>query len=283
MKRKVVITCAINGDAPLHPDYPADLRYPIAPQRIAEASVEAARAGAAVVHIHARDPETGQGSRDPALYREIVDRVRQTGVDLIINLTCGHGAIFFPDPDREGQMTNDSDVVGVEERIRHVAECLPEICSLDVATANQVDGGRDYVYFNPATTLRRMAAEFQRIGVKPELETFQAGDVLFANQLVADGFVSGRPLYQFVLGVKWGAPADPQTVSYMKALLPPDVSWTACGISRMQFPMAAQSLLLGGNVRVGLEDNLWLGKGQLATNAQLVERAATIVTSMGDA
>ncbi len=281
MKRKVVITCAINGDTPVHPHYPAELAFPITPAQIAATAVDAARAGAAVIHIHARDPHTGLSSRDPALYREIVDRIRSSGTDLIINLTCGHGALFFPDPEREGHMLPDSDVVGVDERVLHIEQCLPEICSLDVTTANQVDGDRDYIYFNPAETLRRMARRFLDIGVKPELETFQAGDILFGNQLVADGLIAGTPLYQFVLGVKWGAPATPSTMIYMHDLLPPGASWTAFGISRMQMPMAAQAILLGGNIRVGLEDNLYLDRGRFASNAQLVERAAGLVTALG--
>lgn len=282
MKRKVIITCAINGDAPLNARYTAELAFPITPAQVAAAAVEAARAGAAIVHIHARDPQTGDGSRDSALYREIVDRVRSSGSDLVINLTCGHGAIFFPDPEREGHMLPDSDVVGTGDRFRHIEQCLPEICSLDLTTANQVDGDRDYIYFNPAPTLRRMAQRFRELGVKPELETFQAGDVLFGNQLVEDGLVEGVPLYQFVLGVKWGAPATPETMMYMRGLLPPGASWTAFGISRMQMPMAAQAILLGGNVRVGLEDNLYLDRGKFATNSQLIERAVGLVTALGE-
>jgi uncharacterized protein (DUF849 family) len=282
MSRKVIITCAVTGSAPVHPRYREQLRYPITPAQIAEDSVAAAKAGAAIVHLHARDPVTGNDSGDPKLFAEIVDRIRQSGTDVIINLTCGGGALFFPDPADESRGGPGTDVRNVNDRVRHIEQCLPDICSLDVTTANQVEDGRDFVYLNTVPTLREMARRFQALGVKPELETFQAGDVMLANQMVADGLISGVPYYQFVLGVKWGAPATPETVAYMKSLLPPGAMWTGMGISRMQMPLAAQSILLGGNVRVGLEDNLYLSKGTFATNAQLVERAVRLVEDIGE-
>lgn len=279
--RKVILTCAVTGSAPLNPRYPASLEYPVTPSQIARAAVDAAKAGASIVHLHVRDPATGRSSRDPALFRETVDRLRQTGQDVVLNLTCGMGAFFLPDPLDEGRALPESDVASVEDRVRHIRDCLPDICSLDVTTANQVEGTVEHVYLNTTRTLRAMAAIFQQLGVKPELETFQAGDVMFANQLLAEGLIDGVPLYQFVLGVKWGAPATPETMLYMRNLLPPGAIWTAFGISREQMPMAAQALLLGGNVRVGLEDNLYLRRGEFATNAQLVERAVTIIQSLG--
>jgi len=281
LKTKVILTCAVTGSAPLNPRYTATLPYPITPAEICDSAVEAARAGASIVHLHVRDPATGAASRDPLLFRETADRLRQSGQNVVMNLTCGMGAFLLPDPEDESRALPESDVASVAERVRHIEDCLPEICSLDVTTANQVDGDKDYVYLNTPRTLRAMAQVFQRLGVKPELETFQAGDVLFANQLLADGLIDGVPLYQFVLGVKWGAPATPETMLYMRSLLPPQAAWTAFGISRLQMPMAAQAVLLGGNVRVGLEDNLYLERGVFATNAQLVERAVTIIESLG--
>jgi len=281
MQPKVILTCAVTGSALLNPRYPAELRYPITPEDIAASALEAAKAGASVVHLHVRDPKSGATSREPHLFRETVDRLRQTGTDVVINLTCGGGAFFLPDPEDETRGLPESDVGSVENRVRHIRDCLPEICSLDVTTANQVEGGVEHVYLNTTRTLRGMARIFQQLGVMPELETFQAGDVMFANQLVREGLIDGTPLYQFVLGVKWGAPATPETMMYMRNLLPPGVNWTGFGISRDQMPMVAQAALLGGNVRVGLEDNLYLDRGRFATNAQLVERAVSIVENLG--
>lgn len=279
MKRKVIVTCAVTGNAPLNPKYPYD--YPVTPAQISDAVAEAAAAGAAVAHIHVRDPASGHGARRPELFREVVDRIRQRGTDIVINLTAGMGALFLPDPEDESRALPGSDVVGVAERTEHLAECLPDIASLDVTTGNQQEGPLEFVYLNTTRTLRAMARRFQALGVKPELEAFQAGDVLFANQLVAEGLAGVPPLYQFVLGVKWGAPADPETVLYMRNLLPRDAVWTAMGVAQAQMPMAAQSVLLGGHVRVGLEDNLYLERGVFTTNGQLVERAGRIVDHLG--
>ncbi|HOP19290.1 MAG TPA: 3-keto-5-aminohexanoate cleavage protein [Amphiplicatus sp.] len=280
-KRKVILTCAVSGNAPLHPKYP--YVYPQTPAQICEAVIEAANAGASVAHIHARDIKTGSGSRDTQLFREIVDRVRQSGVDIVINLTAGHGALFLPDPEDEGRALPGSDMIGPEERIAHLKDCLPEIASLDVTTGNQVEAGFEFVYLNTTRTLRAMAKRFKELGVKPELEAFQAGDVLFANQLVKEGLVDGPPMYQFVLGVQWASPADAETMIYLRNLLPRDAVWAAFGIARMQMPMVAQAVLLGGNVRVGLEDNLYLERGVFATNGKLVERARRLIEDIGEA
>ena len=278
MKRKVLLTCAITGNAPFNPDHPG---FPVTPGEIAASVIESARAGASIAHIHVRDPETGEGSRDVNLFREVVARVREAETDIVINLTAGLGAFFLPDPEDESRALPGSDVAGVEERIEHLAECLPEIASLDVTTGNQVEGSMEFVYLNTTRTLRAMAKRFQELGVKPELEAFSAGDVLFANQLVKEGLVDGTPLYQFVLGVLWGAPADTETMIYMRNLLPENRYWAALGLGRMQFPIAAQSVLLGGHVRVGLEDNLYLERGVFASNGQLVERAVQIIDHLG--
>lgn len=276
--KKLVLTCAVTGNAPFNRKHPA---FPVTPAQISAACVEAAKAGAAVVHIHVRDPQTGEGSRDPRLFKETVDRLRDSGVDVIVNLTAGLGAFFVPDPDDERRALPESDVAPVAERLAHLRECRPEIASLDITTGNQVEGDKEFVYLNTTRTLRAMARGFQELGIKPELEVFGPGDIEFGKQLAREGLLSGRPLYQFVLGVKWGAPADTRTMLYMKDLLPQDALWGALGIGRMQMPVVAQTALLGTNVRVGLEDNLYLSKGVFATNGQLVARARGIVEGLG--
>ncbi|SFB78413.1 Uncharacterized conserved protein, DUF849 family [Polaromonas sp. OV174] len=278
MMKKVVLTCAVSGNAPFNPKHPD---FPISPADIARNCVEAARAGASVVHIHVRDQVTKLGSRDPQLFREVVDRIRASGVDIVINLTCGHGAFFLPDPEDESRGLPGSDMLPAAQRMVHLADCLPEIASLDITTCNQEEGPVEFVYLNTTRTLRQMAKAFQQLGVKPELEVFSAGDILFGNQLVQEGLISGVPLYQMVLGVKWAAPASAETILYQKGLLPVGAHWAAFGIGRNQMPMVAQAALLGGNVRVGLEDNLYLSRGVFATNAQLVERAANIIENIG--
>lgn len=278
MSRKVILTCAVTGNAPFNPKHPA---MPITPAQIADACVEAAKAGASVAHIHVRDPETGGGSRDPKLFKEVVDRVRQSGTDIILNLTCGLGAFFLPDPEDEARALPESDVIPVAERVRHLEECLPEIASLDITTGNQVEGTLEFVYLNTTRTLRAMARRFQELGVKPELEVFSAGDILFGKSLISDGLIDGVALFQMVLGVLWGAPATTETMIYQRNLIPENAQWAAFGIARDEMPMVAQSALLGGNVRVGLEDNLYLSRGVFATNGQLVERASTIINHLG--
>lgn len=280
-QRKVILTCAVTGNAPVNPRYPFE--YPITPVQICDAVVEAAKAGASAAHIHVRDPTTGRGSRDVKLFREVVDRIRSTGVDIVINLTAGHGALFLPDPADESRALPEAEVLSVAQRVAHIRDCLPEMASIDVTTGNQVEAGVEFVYLNTTRTLRQMARTYQELGVKPELEVFQMGDVLFANQLVTEGLVDHPPLYQFVLGVKWAAPASTETMIYLRSLLPSHAVWASFGIGRQQMPMVAQSVLLGGNVRVGLEDNLYLDRGVFATNAQLVERACTIIDCMGEA
>ena len=279
MKRKVIVTCAVTGNAPFNPEHPA---FPVTPAQICDAVVEAAEAGAAIAHIHVRDPETGEGSRDPALFKEVVDRVRQTGTDIVINLTAGMGAFFLPDPEDEGRALPESDVANVDERVQHLEACLPEMASLDISTGNQVEGTMEFVYLNTTRTLRAMAKRFQALNVKPELEVFQAGDILFGKQLIEEGLIDDPPLFQLVLGVLWGAPSDPETMIYMRNLLPGNASWAALGIGRREFPVVAQSVLLGGHVRVGLEDNLYLDRGVFASNGQLVERACTIIDNLGE-
>jgi uncharacterized protein (DUF849 family) len=279
MKRKVIVTCALTGNAPFNPKHP---NFPVTPAQIAAAAAEAASAGASVAHIHVRNPETGAGSRDPALFREVVDRIRQAGTDIVINLTAGMGATFFPDPEDEGRALPESDLGDVENRIAHLAQCLPEMASLDITTGNQVEGPLEFVYLNTTRTLRGMAKRFQELGVKPELEAFNAGDVEFGKQLIAEGLVDDPPLFQIVLGVKWCAPADSASLMYHSNLVPKGAHWAALGLGRDEMRIVAQSVLLGGNVRVGLEDNLYLSRGVFATNGRLVERARTIIEYLGE-
>ena len=276
--KKTVLTCAVSGNAPFNPKHPD---FPILPADIARNCIEAAKAGASVVHIHVRDPDSKLGARDPLLFREVVDRIRASSVDIVINLTCGHGAFFLPDPEDESRGLPGSDMLSAADRMVHLADCMPEIASLDITTGNQEEGPLEFVYLNTTRTLRQMARGFQQLGVKPELEVFSAGDILFGNQMVQEGIISGTPLYQMVLGVKWAAPATVETVLYQKGLLPAGAHWAAFGIGRQQMPMVAQAALLGGNVRVGLEDNLYLSRGVFATNAQLVERALRIIQDIG--
>jgi len=278
MSKKTILTCAVTGGAPYNKKHPS---MPVTPKQIADACIEAASAGASIVHIHVRDPETGEGNRDRAHFREVVDRVRQTGTDIVLNLTCGMGAYFLPDPENEGHMLPGSDVVGVDERVAHIEELLPEIATLDIVTNNQVEGPTEYIYFSPTHTLRAMAKRFQAAGVKPELEVFGAGDILFGNKLVEEGLVDGPAMMQMVLGVQWAAPHGVETILYQKSLMAPGTIWGAFGIGREQMPMLAHTLLLGGNIRVGLEDNLYMSRGVWATNGQLVERAYTLVNAVG--
>jgi len=276
--RKVIITCAVTGNAPFNRRHPA---FPVTPEQIAAACIEAAHAGAAIVHIHVRNPQTGEGTRDPRLFKETVDRLRDAGTDVVINLTAGLGAFLLPDPADERRALPESDVASVDERMEHLELCRPEIASLDITTGNQVEGPLEFVYLNTTRTIRAMAKRFRDLRIKPELETFSAGDVEFGKALVQEGLVAGPPLFQFVLGVKWGAPADSKTILYMRDLLPPGAVWAALGTGRLQMPVAAQAILFGGNVRVGLEDNLYLRRGVFATNGQLVERAKIILECLG--
>lgn len=276
--RKVIITCAVTGGAEFNRKHPA---FPVTPKEIAEASIEAAKAGAAIVHVHSRDVKTGLGNTDTAAFEEITDRIRQSPVDVLLNITCGGKAFYFPDPDDEARAGPGTDVGTPEERYAHIEACMPDIASLDVTTSNQIDSGHEHVYLNTTRTLRALAKRFQELGIKPELEVFEAGDIGFASQLIKEGLIDGDPVFQFVLGVKWNAPSTTATIGYFKDLLPHGAIWGAMGIGREQFPTAAQSMLLGGNVRVGLEDNLYLKKGQFATNGQLVERAAQLIEILG--
>lgn len=247
---------------------------------IAAAAIDAAKAGAAIAHIHVREPATGKPTRDINLYREVVDRIRDSNTDVVLNLTTGMGGDLFLGPDDDPlNFTDDTDCVGQVERMEHVEALLPEICSMDCGSFNYM--GKNYVYVSTQTMLELGARRLQEIGVKPELEVFDAGHVWFAKHMIEQGLIDSPPLFQICLGIPWGAPATPGIFQAMVNELPEGCNWTGFAIGAMEMPMVAQSLLLGGNVRVGLEDNLYLDKGVLASNAQLVERARTIAEAMG--
>jgi uncharacterized protein (DUF849 family) len=275
MNRDVIISCAVTGAGDSwdkHPD------LPVTPRQIADAAISAAKAGAAIAHIHVRDPKTGKGARDVALFREVVDLVRSSDTDVIINLTAGMGGSWFPDkvdPSRPGAGT---DMIGAEERLAHVAALRPEICSLDCGTMNF---GDNEIYISTPGFLRTMAEMIKSWGVKPELEVFDLGHIWLAKHLIESGLIASPPMFQICLGIPWGAPADSETMLAMRNALPAGANWASFAIGRMQMPMVAQAVLMGGNVRVGLEDNLYLSKGVLASNAQLVEHAVGIIERLG--
>lgn len=276
MNFEPIITCAVTGAGDTTGKHPG---VPVTPKEVADAAIEAAKAGAAVAHIHARDPETGKGSRDPKLFKEIVDRVRDSGTDVVINLTAGMGGDWVPSEDDPAIPGPGTDMIGPEERLTHVKENLPEICSLDCGTLNFGNGNEIYISTPPY--LRRMAELTKEWGVKPELEVFDLGHIRFAKAMVSEGLIADPPMFQICLGIPWGADQDVDTMKVMKDQLPAGARWASFGISRMQMPMAAVAIAMGGNVRVGLEDNLYLDRGVLASNGQLVERAVEIAVRMG--
>jgi uncharacterized protein (DUF849 family) len=278
MNADVFITCAVTGAGDTTR---ASDRVPVSPPEIADAAIEAARAGAAVVHIHVRDVATGRGSRETALYREVVERVRSSDVDAVINLTAGMGGdLVLGGDDAPLPVDADgTDMVGAAERLAHVEELRPEICTLDCGSMNFAAGG-DYVMVNSPGLLRAMARRIQQLGVRPELEVFDTGHLVMVKDLIAEGLIDDPPLIQLCMGIPYGAPNDPATLLALVAQLPPTAVFSAFSIGRMQLPYVALAALAGGNVRVGLEDNIYLSRGVLATNAQLVERAVTILEAM---
>ncbi|MFC8867286.1 3-keto-5-aminohexanoate cleavage protein [Streptomyces sp. NPDC057148] len=276
MTENVIITCALTGAGDTVRKSP---HVPVTPEQIARNAVDAAAAGAAVVHIHVRDPRTGDPSRDPKLYREVVERIKETGTDVVINLTAGMGGDLVIDPDDPLTHLPGTDLVSGLERLPHVEDLLPDICTLDCGSLNFGDGSNLYV--STPDMLRAGARRIQELGVRPELEIFDTGQLWFAKQLLAEGLLDDPTVFQLCMGIPWGAPADPGVLQSMVNMLPDGARWASFALGRMQMPWVAQSILLGGHVRVGLEDNLYLGKGNKATNAQLVERAVTITESIG--
>lgn len=276
MSRPVIISCALTGGGD---STGASPHVPITPAQIANDALAARQAGAAVVHIHVRDPETGKPSRDLALYQETVARIRDAGSDLIINLTTGPGARVVPGSGNDmRQLGPGSTLAAPEDRVAHVLDLKPDICSLDVATMNF----GQHAMVNTPAHLIRMAQLIQEAGVKPELEVFDLGHAVLAAKLIADGHIAAPAFVQLCLGISWGAPASPEGMLALRGLLPPGSVWSAFGIARHQFPMVAQAVIAGGHVRVGLEDNLYLSRGVLAEgNRPLVERARVIIEALG--
>jgi uncharacterized protein (DUF849 family) len=273
LSRPVIISCALTGGGDTTG---ASSFVPVTPEQIANEALAARAAGAAIVHIHVRDPQTGKPSRDPALYREVVKHIRSSGSDVLINLTTGAGGRFVPD-EVDPNRNSIPGMATPEERMAHVLELRPDICSLDIGTMNF----SSYSFVNLPAHVERMAVAIREAGVKPEIEVFDLGHIAFARHLYQKGLLADPPWLQFCLGIPWGAPASAESMQTMKALVPSGGRWSAFGISRHQFPMVAQAVLLGGHVRVGLEDCLYLTRGQLSPgNAPMVERAARIIREL---
>ncbi|HLW24348.1 MAG TPA: 3-keto-5-aminohexanoate cleavage protein [Steroidobacteraceae bacterium] len=275
MAREVFITCAVTGSG----DSVGKSRHvPVTPQQIAQSALEAHAAGAAIVHLHVRNPASGAASRDPALFREVVERIRERNTEVLLNLTGGMGGdLWFGPEDSPLELAAATDFVGPRERIAHVLELKPDIGSLDCGSLNF----DETLYGTTPSFLRRMATLYRAAGVRPEIEVFELGHIELAKQLMSEGLIESPPLFQLCLGIRYGAPASSESMLALRDALPPGALWSAFGVGRMQLPMVAQAVLLGGNVRVGLEDNLYLEKGVLATNAQLVERARSIIELLG--
>ena len=274
MSNEVILTCAVSGghnNQGKHPD------YPITPEQIANNCIDAEKAGAAIAHIHVRDPETGMRSGDIALFREVVERIRDSGSDVLINLTTSEGARFAPGEVDAKVGGPGTTLIQPLERLHHIEELRPDICTLDVGTFNF----GETIFVNTPSHLRIMAERIQALGVKPEIEVFEPGHIMFAHTLINDGLIDGDPMFQLCLGIPHASPATPEILSVMKNLLPDNANWSAFGISRHEFEIVAQSASQGGNCRVGLEDNLYLEKGVFASNVQLVERAVRIIREVG--
>lgn len=277
MNRDVFITCAVTGSGGTQDRSP---NVPRSPKQIADSAIAAAKAGAAIVHCHVRDPETGTPSRDLSYYREVTSRIRDADIDVVLNLTAGMGGdMIFGGTENPLPLAEGTDMAGAEERVAHIAECLPEICTLDCGTMNFAEA--DYVMTNTPGMLTAMGTMMTELGVKPEVEAFDTGHLWYAKQLVVDGVLTPDVLVQLCMGVPWGAPDDLNTFMAMVNNVPQEWTFSAFSLGRNQMAYVAAAVLAGGNVRVGLEDNLWLEKGVLATNEQLVARAKTIIENMG--
>ena len=277
MQSKVIITCAVTGAGDTVGKHPA---IPVTPEQIANSALEAASAGAAVVHCHVREPSTGKGSRNVEYYGEVMERIRAKNKDVIINLTAGMGGdVEVGSGARPLDFGPGTDCVGPEERLVHIKALKPELCTLDCGTLNFGDGNT--IVIQTPAQLREQAKLIMSYGVKPEMEIFDSGNLWFARQLCAEGLIQDPPLFQLCLGIPWGAPYDSETMAYQKSQLPAGAVWAAFGIGRNEFPAVAQAVLLGGHVRVGLEDNLYLERGVYASNGTLVEKAVKIIGLLG--
>ena len=274
MSNDVILTCAVTGghnNQAKHPD------YPITPEQIARNCIDAGKAGAAIAHIHVRDPETGMRSGDPALFREVFQRIKDSGSDIVINMTTSEGARFIPGEEDAAVGGEGTTLVQPLERLRHIEELRPDICTLDVGTFNF----GEVIFVNTPAHLRIMAARIRELGVKPEIEVFEPGHIMFARRLIDEGLIDGDPMFQLCLGIPHASPATPEILSVMKSLLPENARWSAFGISRSEFDIVAMAAAQGGNCRVGLEDNLYINRGEFATNVALVERAVRIIRETG--
>lgn len=275
--KEVFITCAVTGSGSTQD---RSIHVPRSPSEIATSAIEAAKAGAAIVHCHVRDPETGKPSRNINYYREVTELIRGSSTDVILNLTAGMGGdLVLGGTDSPLPPVDGTDMIGAKARVEHVDICLPEICTLDCGTMNFAEA--NYIMTNTPGMLREMATMMTSIGVKPEIEAFDTGHLWFAKQLVHEGILHTPALVQLCMGVPWGAPDDLNTFMAMVNNVPEEWNWSAFSLGRNQMPYVATSVLAGGNVRVGLEDNLWLQKGVLATNAQLVSKAKSLIESLG--
>ncbi len=274
MNDDVILTCAVSGG---HNNQAKHPNYPISPEHIASDCIDAAKAGAAIAHIHVRDPITGMRSGELALFKEVVDRIRDSGSDILINLTTSEGARFAPGEVDASVGGSGTTLIQPLERLKHIEALLPDICTLDVGTFNF----GETIFVNTPAHLRIMAKRIQELGVKPEIEVFEPGHIMFARSLIEEGLVDGDPMFQLCLGIPHASPATPEILTVMKNMLPTNANWSAFGISRFEFNIVAQAASQGGNCRVGLEDNLFLNKGEFASNLQLVERAVRIIREVG--
>ena len=274
MSNEVILTCAVSGG---HNNQDKHPNYPITPEHIASDCINAAKAGAAIAHIHVRNPQTGMRSGDLALFQEVVDRIRDSGSDILINLTTSEGARFNPGDTDASIGGPGTTLIQPLDRLRHIEALRPHICTLDVGTFNF----GETIFVNTPSHLRTMAKRIQELGVKPEIEVFEPGHIMFAHQLINEGLVDGDPMFQLCLGIPHASPATPEILTVMKNLLPANANWSAFGISRFEFDIVAQAASQGGNCRVGLEDNLYLKRGEFASNQQLVERAVRIIREIG--
>jgi uncharacterized protein (DUF849 family) len=273
--RKTILTCAVTGNITTRAQHPG---LPVTPTEIADAAIEAGKAGAAVVHIHARDPGTQRGSMDLALFTEIVSRIRDSGSDVILNLSTGEGGRFVPDASTPSLAAPGTTLTTPERRVAHIEALRPEICTLDL---NTMFSGTAVV-INTPRNVTIMAGLIYRAGVLPELELFDSGDIQLARHLLDQGVLRAPALIQLVLGVRFGAAANPETLFYLRSQLPEHCIWAAFGLGRAAFPMLAQAWLLGGHVRIGLEDTVYIKKGVLAhDNAALVDKAGSLVANLG--
>jgi uncharacterized protein (DUF849 family) len=273
MTQEVILTCAVTGGHANHNKHPD---YPVTPKQIAQSCIDAGKAGAAVAHIHVRNPNTGERSGEPSLFGEVVARVRDSGSDVLINLTTSEGARFAPGPDDASIGGPGTTLKQPLDRLIQVEEQRPDICTLDVGTFNF----GETIFVNTPSHLRAMAERIKSLGVKPEMEVFEPGHIMFAKKLIDDGLIEGSPMFQICLGIPHASPATPRMLQLMVDLLPDDANWAAFGISRWEFKVVAQSVIMGGHTRVGLEDNLYLNKGEFATNALLVEKAVRIIREL---